>query len=258
MEKDFIELTPAQIEERIATGREFMKMPLGFRYTTDQQAQKPQPPLCKAAMTENFIELPMDFSSLNTEVDFLRIINERESHRVYTEGQISLLQLSFLLWCTQGVKSIRGNNYATVRTVPCGGARHEFETYLLIKNVEGLKQGAYHYLPLSNQLEFLGQTDDIDEVISQSVLRQDWAKKASVIFYWSVVPYRAEWRYSVAAHRPALIDVGHVGQNLYLACQAQGLGTCALAAFYPKKCDELFHLDGKEEFTVYVMPVGTI
>ena len=49
---------------------------------------------------------------------------------------MSLLQLSFLLWATQGVKSIRGKSYATIRTAPCGGARHPFQTYLLVRQVE--------------------------------------------------------------------------------------------------------------------------
>ena len=36
-----------------------------------------------------------------------------------------------------------------------------------------------------------------------------------------------------------LIDDGH-GQNLYLACTALGLGTCAIAAFDTALCDALW------------------
>ena len=79
-----------------------------------------------------------------------------------------------------------------------------------------------------------------------------------MIFYWSLVPYRAEWRYGIYAHRTALIDAGHVGQNLYLACAGTGLGCCGIAAFDGELCARLFGLDGKEEFIAYTATVGTI
>ena len=69
-----------------------------------------------------------------------------------------------------------------------------------------------------------------------------------MIFYWSVVPYRAEWRYGPYAYAPLLVDAGHVGENLYLACASQGLGTCGLRAFRHELCCELFGLDGEEVY----------
>jgi SagB-type dehydrogenase family enzyme len=163
-----------------------------------------------------------------------------------------------MLWATQGIKDIRGKSYATLRTVPSGGARHGFETYLLVQHVKSLQPGAYHYLPLGHQLEFLHAVEDLPAAISVSLEGQSWASKASAVFYWSFLPYRCEWRYGIWAHRVALIDAGHVAQNLYLACAALGLGTCAIAAFDMAICDSLFDLDGEEEFTVYASPVGTI
>ena len=58
---------------------------------------------------------------------------------------MSLLELSYMLWTCQGVKQIRGKKYATLRTVPSGGARHGFELYFVCQNVEGLTPGTYHY-----------------------------------------------------------------------------------------------------------------
>ena len=73
---------------------------------------------------------------------------------------------------------------------------------------------------------------------------------------YSFVAYRAEWRYSTSAHRVALIDAGHVVQNLYLACEAIGCGTCAVAAIDQAVADGLCRLDGKEEFIIYAAPAG--
>lgn len=252
-----------EIKKIIQNGRNFMKYDSGLvynDYNTDQQLKKMQPPLCKEKISDMVIPLSKDFNNLNITKDFTTIVMERESHRIFTEQKINIQELAYLLYMTQGVKSIRGNNYATLRTVPCGGARHEFETYLLVRNVEGLEPGKYHYLPLTHELEYLGKVDEdkVAQTINASVVGQTWAEKANVIFYWSIVPYRCEWRYGIWAHRPALIDVGHVGQNLYLACTALGLGTCCLAAFDDETCANLFELDGEEEFMVYVAPVGTV
>jgi SagB-type dehydrogenase family enzyme len=254
-------LNPEIQKKLIAEGRNFMKSFSTSPYddfVSDQQLKLPQPPLIKAPMAEEVMPLPRNFIDLDLRQDFVSLLTERKSSRVYTQQPISLLQFSFLLWATQGIKDIRGKSYATLRTVPSGGARHGFETYLLVQNVEGLQPGSYHYLPLGHQLEFLHPVEDLPAAISLSLEGQSWASKASVVFYWSFLPYRCEWRYGIWAHRVALIDAGHVGQNLYLACAALGLGTCAIAAFDLAVCDALFGLDGEDEFTVYSSTVGTI
>lgn len=229
-------------------------------FESDQSLRRPQPPLVKAAMAgaEARTALPRNFEALGMRNDLVGIIRDRRSNRVYTDQAMTLLQLSFLLWATQGVKGIRGKAYATLRTVPCGGARHEFETYLVVRKVEGLAPGAYHYLPMEHALEFLGPVENLEGAVERSLMGQKWAAKASVVFYWSMVPYRAEWRYGIYAHRVAMIDAGHVGQNLYLACTGLGLGTCGVGAFCHEECAELFGLDGEEEYVVYTAPVGTV
>lgn len=252
-------------KELIEKGRAFIK---GYRandpyeeeFESDQDLKCPQPPLVKAAMRPEteWVVLPKDFSELEHSDDLIHVIRDRKSSRIYTQEEMSLKQLSFLLWATQGVKDIRGKSYATLRTVPCGGARHEFETYLIVRKVDGLKPGKYHYLPLEHALEFLGEVENIEDVITETLSGQSWAAKANVVFYWTIVPYRAEWRYGIYAHRVALIDVGHVGQNLYLAATGIGVGGCAIAAFQDEVCNETFELDGEEEFVVYTMPIGTI
>lgn len=247
----------------ISQNREFMK---GYRendpyeadFESDQDLKRPQPPLVKAPVSAVRIPLPRDFDGLNVDKDPVRLIRDRRSARVYSQEDMSLSQLSFLLWATQGVKALRGKAYATLRTVPCGGARHEFETYLLIRQVAGLEPGAYHYLPMEHALEFLHPVENLEAVISDTLCEQRWAAKANVVFYWSMVAYRAEWRYGIYAHRIALIDVGHVGQNLYLGCTALGLGTCGIGAFSHDLCSQVFGLDGDDEFIVYTAPVGTV
>ena len=220
----------------------------------------PQPPLVKAAVTplESHIPLIRSFDKLKMKNNLVDLIRDRRSARIYTGESMSMDQLSFLLWATQGIKSIRGKAYATLRTVPCGGARHEFETYLLVRNIEGLEPGAYHYLPMEHALEYLHPVENIETEISETQCDQTWASKANVVFYWSMVAYRAEWRYGIYAHRVAMMDLGHLGQALYTACAGLGLGCCGIGAFLHERTAKLFDLDGEEEYIVYTTPIGTI
>lgn len=255
------ELTPEEIREITLRGRELLKQNASDEpenYKSDQQKMLPQPPLVKEPVSEVRIDLPMDFKPLGLEKNLMSVIFNRCSSRVYTDEPLTLLELSFLLWATQGIKGIRGRKYATLRTVPCGGARHPFETYLLVRKVEGLQPGKYHYLPMTNQLEYLGGVGNIEDVLNESLCDQRWAKKSSAVFYWSFVPYRTEWRYGIFSHRGSLIDMGHVGENLYLACAATNLGTCGIGAYEQKFCDDMFGLDGEDEYIIYTETVGTI
>lgn len=244
-----------QIAGFIEKGRDFMKAKMLHEYASDQMLKKTQPPLVKAAQHE-LIFLSKDFSKLPIENDFLKIVNQRKSHRVYANEPLSIDEVSYLLWCTQGVKTTIKNNYATIRTVPCGGARHEFETYLSIHHVTGLKQGVYHYLPMEHALELLHEQENIEATCSYLLCDQTFAGKSALTFMWSCVCYRAEWRYSIDAHRIILQDIGHVGENLYLACESIGLGTCGVGAYLQVDIDEYCELDGNEEFIVYTAPVG--
>ena len=252
-----------EIRKRILLGRSFVtkfgdEEGVPENYRSDQELKKPQPPLAKAPMAKHAVDLPSDFEKLPVDNDFLHVINSRKSHRVYTEEQMSLLELSYLLWCTQGVKSIRGKAYATLRTVPSGGARHPFECYMALQNVEGLQNGLYHYLPLTHQIEFLSCPEDLRAFITESVCGQEWASRANAVFYYSCVFYRAEWRYGIWAHAPLLMDSGHVTENLYLAATSIGLGGCAIAAVDPAPANRAFGLDGEEETIFYAMPVGNV
>ena len=122
-------------KEIIQKGREFLKSPLERdpyeeAFESDQDRKLPQPPLVKAPMADESerIALTRDFSGLALKNDLVSLIRDRRSARIYTNETMTPDELSFLLWATQGIKKIRGKAYATIRTVPCGGARHEFET----------------------------------------------------------------------------------------------------------------------------------
>ena len=136
--------------------------------------------------------------------------------------------------------------------------RHAFETYPLVGNVESLAAGVYRYLPVDHALVFEHAADNLPAALARATLGQAFVAAAPVTLAWTAIPYRMEWRYDLAAHRVIAMDAGHLCQNLYLACAAIGAGTCAVAAYDQERMDALLGVDGEDEFTVYLAPVGKI
>ena len=224
---------------------------------SDEQKNVPNIPFQKSFPKDTeLIDLvsPDDFTIGQT--PFIELVNERKSRRRFTDESINLEELSFLLWCTQGVKKVL--KHGVMRTVPSSGAKSPFETYLVINRVKGLKPGLYRYISFSHRLFFVKTIDDCEETMGDLSFRQKFVGKGAVIFCWAAVPYRTEWRYSILSPKFIAIDLGIVCQNLYMACEALKLGTVAIGYYEQEKMDSLFELDGEDEFIVLIAPVGKI
>lgn len=245
-----------------AHNRKFMRSDFAesVHKVSDQAKKVPYPPLQKPIPEGSLplIDLPDPDQVDVLQPDFSRLLKDRQSWRKYTQEALSLAELSYLLFASQGLLAEIGNGYATRRTVPSAGARHPFETYLAVNRVEGLSPGLYRYLPLTHQLLPLEESDRLPGLLTEANLGQKFVGNSAVVFTWSCIPYRAEWRYMEYAHKNMLIDAGHICQNLYLAATALGLGTCAVGAYDQAAMDAIFELDGEEEYIVYLAPVGKI
>ena len=223
---------------------------------TDQRLGKEVPDFQKPCTTvsKKIDLLPPDSWRNIKDISVKSAIEQRESLRKYSDQPVTFEDLSFLLWATQGVRKTTAT--AAFRTVPSAGCRHAFETYLVVFNVESLSKGIYRYLPMSHQLVLESTLENLEEKMTDAALGQSFAGSSAVTFIWTVLPYRMEWRYAEASYKVLALDAGHVGQNLYLACESIGAGTCAIAAYDQKKADDLLNIDGDDEFVIYMSPVG--
>jgi len=255
----------ASYDEIIKQRRELLKAhdyeayPPESWWEPDQQKGVKAPPLEKPYDKEGaLIDLiaPEEFTF--GQVSLFNAISNRESRRVYTNQLLTLKELSFLLWATQGIREIDKNQVWTKRVTPSGGGRQPFETYLLINQVEDLERGVYRYLPIEHKLVVVSKKyPDAEELINNAWF-QNFIGKSAVVFVWAAIPYKMEWRYSIMSYKDILIEAGHICQNLYLACEAINAGTCAIAAYDQKVLDDLICVDGENEMPVYISPVGKI
>ncbi|MHA1618526.1 MAG: SagB/ThcOx family dehydrogenase [Promethearchaeota archaeon] len=243
-------------------GRKFLRFYNRENYETEipesDQTKKLAKPLAELDYDKNtpLIDLVSPENIKIGSKSFSEILNSRQSRRKFTEHPLTLEQLSFLLWATQGVR--KEVKFGIFRTVPSAGARSPFETYLYINHVEGLNSGIYRYISLQHKLLFIKDVPNGMELFSDLAYNQKFVGNSAVIFFWIAVPYRTEWRYTSLAHKFIAIDVGIVCENLYLACEAANLGTVTVGYYEQEKLDEVLGFDGEEAFTILLAPVGNV
>jgi SagB-type dehydrogenase family enzyme len=238
-------------------GKEFMEK-TQYRYLdkSDQSMGYPNPDLeLGTEEKDKIIGLPWPGEIEIEDINLRKAIEKRTSVRNYSSEPLSLEELSYLLWCTQGVKEVVRNE-ATFRTVPSAGARHALETYILANNVKGLEKGLYRFLPIEHKLVEINTEKDIATNIRRGCLDQPFVTSSAVTFIWTAVPYRMTWRYGQRGYRYLHLDAGHVCQNLYLSAESVGCGVCAIAAFLDEEINPAMGIDGDNEFVIYVATVG--
>jgi SagB-type dehydrogenase family enzyme len=235
-------------------GQEFIEKTKYKHLGASGQQKGIHPPLLEADFGKGGekVDLP-DPDKVESELK--KYIDRRTSVREYAKEPVSKDELSYLLWCTQGVKEAV-NGVHTLRTVPSAGARHALETFLLANNVDELAAGIYRYLALEHKIQKLMMRKTIAEEISHACLGQDFVQKSAVTFIWVAVSNRMTWRYSERGYRYILLDAGHVCQNLYLAAEAIGCGVCAVGAYDDDIINKLLGLDGKSMFVIYIAAAG--
>jgi SagB-type dehydrogenase family enzyme len=238
------------------TGKQFMEM---TKYQNMKEAPQRkgvgQPPLeVPVKPGAALIALPNPADAPASKEPLLTIINQRRSLRSYSQTPLTLEELSYLLWCSQGVqKAFSGH---TLRTVPSAGARHALETYVLVNLTEGLQAGLYRYSALNAALEPVDLSKGIADRLMAACLGQGMVGSSAVTIFWTAELERMYFRYGERGYRYLHLDAGHACQNLCLAAEATGCGACAIAAFDDDALNDALGLDGENRFAVYVASLG--
>jgi len=244
--------------------RQFLKGFQGdWRGDTDESRGVPPPPVeLPHDPGAPAIDLPPPVGLQLGTMPVSSAIAARRTRREFSSAPLTLEELSYLLWATQGVQKIVRNDEGRIveqyRTVPSGGARHPFETYLGLSRVENVPPGLYRYVAFGHRLVRVWPSDSIPRQFMDACYGQEVAGQAAAVFVWAAVPYRTEWRYAYLSPRIVAVEAGHVCQNLYLSAESIGAGACAILAYDQARMDELIGADGKDTFTVYLACVGKL
>lgn len=179
-------------------------------------------------------------------------ISKRRSRRSFSPKPLTLNQLAQFVWCAQGITDAR----RSLRAAPSAGATYPLEVFVAVGKggVAGLAEGVYRYLPSEHALECTMKGDVRGEV-AHAALDQESLAEAPVTVLIAADYERTARRYGERARRYVHIEVGHVGENIYLQAEALGLASVAVGAFRDTEVARAFGLTGGLE-PLYLMPVG--
>lgn len=179
-------------------------------------------------------------------------INNRRTIRSFTSKKLAREQFSQLLWAAQGITDGRGFK----RSAPSGGALYPMDIYAVVGEdlVEGLKAGIYHYEPHGHTISLIIKGDLRNEVAG-AALSQMWMAKPPLTLVITAEYDRITSKYGQRGVRYAMIEAGHIGQNIYLQAEALGLGAGIVGAFHDKDVIRVMKIPSAHE-PLLIMPVG--
>ena len=201
--------------------------------------------LLLAGVTDTIIMLPQPDTVGKVRVE--QALLHRRSWRDYNSESLSLGQLGQVLWAAQGRTSASGG-----RTAPSAGATYPIEVFVVAGRVEGLTPAVYHYEGREHALR-LARADDVRVRLSEAAFNQTCIQAAAFTLVLAADYARTAARYGERSTRYVDMEAGHVGQNVYLQCEALGLGTVAVGAFQDTLVKKL---TGSSADPLYLMPVG--
>jgi SagB-type dehydrogenase family enzyme len=193
--------------------------------------------------------LPSPAELKTTLVDALRL---RRSIRDFVDTEVRLSALATMLGLGCGV-----TEWSEVprRAAPSGGALFPIETYVVALRIEALTPAIYHYVPLRHVLEHVRPLVGI-EALASSLPPGLLNGNPPVVLVLSAVFAQIQRKYLERGYRFALLEAGHIAQNIALLATGMGLGTVCVGGFWDDPLNDLLSLEPSQEAAVYAVLVG--
>jgi SagB-type dehydrogenase family enzyme len=192
--------------------------------------------------------------------EFPRVLQERRTWRKFGKEAVSNGAFGRLLHLSFGVqgwdKIAKGARYA-MKTSPSGGSLHPAEAYVLVRKVQGVRNGIYHYDAVGHRLQQIRRGASPAE-IEKFLAGQWWFRNAAFVVFLTAVFRRTQWKYDYArAYRAVLAEAGHLCQTFCLTATWLGLAPFCTMAFADTRIEKTLKIDGIAESVVYAMGAGT-
>jgi len=219
----------------------------------------PPPHLTERVGVGQRISLPTPRSSALGELAKRRVTCRNFDPDAFLERQ-PFADLLRYVFGSHAVTELMPGVHALKKSHPSGGSLHPLEAYLLIRRVDGMTSGLYHYHVTDHALEPIAllAPETAADLAERFVAGQDYLADAPVHVALVARFGRTFWKYRnhVKAYRTIVLEAGHVSQNLYLAATEAGLGAFITAAINEVDIERAFGLDPLVESPLAVCGVG--
>ena len=199
---------------------------------------------------EAVMKLPLP--KMESTVSVEQAINQRRTVRAFMSQALDLSQLSQLLWAAHGITE----HYGFKRVAPSAGALYPMDVYVVVgqNSVAQIEAGIYHYEPKGHFLSLIVKSD-FRNVVARASLSQMWMAEAPISLIITAEYKRVNVKYGERGVRYAMIEAGHIGQNLFLQTEALGLKAGIVGAFHDIELIEAMNIPHSHE-PLLIMPIG--
>jgi SagB-type dehydrogenase family enzyme len=206
---------------------------------------------------EQYPEIDLPRARTEFELSLAETMEGRVSARGMAPVRLTLQQLGTLLHYCYGVtrKNEDTEFPRPFRVVPSGGALYPLEIYFHSTRIEELESGLYHYNPMRNSLRFLRYGDD-SRRLSDALVQRNLALDTSLLIFITALFDRSAFKYGDRGYRFALLEAGHVAQNLALTATAMKLNCLTIGGYADRQIDDLLGIDGVSHSAIYMVGIG--
>ena len=172
-------------------------------------------------------------------------ILHRRSQRSFQPIELSLEQISQLLWSGQGIT----DNDFDFRTAPSAGSIYPLQV-LLAK-----ADGVYKYVPQGHKLLKISDKDKRASLVRASI-GQGFIGEAPVDIIITGLFDKTRAKYGMRADRYVFMEAGHAAENICLQATAMGLGSVVVGSFWDDVISATLELG--ELDPIYIIPIGYV
>ena len=198
------------------------------------------------------------------ESPFREVLAKRRTVRTFAKDRpVTVDEVATLLrwvWGVHGTTPLAGNDVGLRRTSPSGGSFHPIEVYPLVRRVDGLDPGLYHYLAGEHALELVSalEAGSARSLLDDATAGQWFFADSDVAFVMTARFGRSfrKYRRHAKVYRAIYIDAGHLSQTFYLLCTELGLGPWITAALDESVVERALAIDPIHEGVVAVCGCG--
>jgi SagB-type dehydrogenase family enzyme len=159
------------------------------------------------------------------------VLQRRRSEREPSAISLGVGQLSALLhWSVGHAERDAAGDTVIRRHYPSAGARFPVELYLVALRCDGIAEGLYHIAAPPRALERLPSPAGLAEAIART-FGYDWVGHSRAVVLLTAVINRTAVKYGSRGYRYALLEAGHLAQNLCLTATALGLPSAPVGGF---------------------------
>jgi len=152
--------------------------------------------------------------------------------------------------------ALRRHEHGARRMYPSGGGLYPVETYMIATQIENLPPSVLHYNPTAHTLERLWNLPQGFDIKDIAAKPEDLYPSVLIVF--TSVWHRSSAKYGDLSYLHALLEAGHMSENILLLSSALDLEARPYAGFNDEEIIRLLDLNEKEEQPVHSITLSKV